>query len=284
MLVVGGMTNNRREQLKAIISRLGSNASAPEIRMEAYKAGFGTINGHMLVTARNELWPDRRRHGGGRSAGGTAATVGAIQCPKCNSCKTRAQQRRIQRDGTAKRTVFCRNCSNRFVAVGSSEKLLPKSASIVAASLLTEKTCGACRQTLPIGNFGRRPSKIDDNPRTNQSLYRSYCKGCMNERRHLASIRSKLEKFGLTVAEYDAMLAKQGGGCAICGTPPDSQKRKRILCLDHCHSTGKVRGLLCSKCNLGIGNFSDDVERLEVAITYLKASRELAGGKEVTHG
>ena len=74
-------------------------------------------------------------------------------------------------------------------------------------------------------------------------------------------------KYGLTPADYDWMLAGQGGGCAICGEPaPDGQS----LHVDHCHDTGRVRGLLCFNCNAGLGMFDHDGARLGAAAAYLR--------------
>lgn len=73
------------------------------------------------------------------------------------------------------------------------------------------------------------------------------------------------KKYGLSSAECDAMLAEQEGKCGICRSP-DSP---RGWCVDHCHSTGAVRGILCHDCNTGIGFFKDDVTRLQSAIDYL---------------
>jgi len=64
------------------------------------------------------------------------------------------------------------------------------------------------------------------------------------------------------------MLKEQGGGCAICGeTKP--LKGKNYLCVDHCHETGEVRGILCHACNTGLGKFKDSPELLHTAINYL---------------
>lgn len=75
-----------------------------------------------------------------------------------------------------------------------------------------------------------------------------------------------LRKFGITEEQYDALLAAQGGRCAICELP----ERGRMLAVDHCHSTEEVRGLLCSKCNTGLGLFDDRQDRLMKAISYLE--------------
>ena len=78
--------------------------------------------------------------------------------------------------------------------------------------------------------------------------------------------KSILTKHGVTEAGYMAMLASQGGGCAICGNPPDTRKAHA---LDHDHETGKARGILCQKCNTGLGQFNDRPELLHLAIQYL---------------
>jgi Recombination endonuclease VII len=79
------------------------------------------------------------------------------------------------------------------------------------------------------------------------------------------SKKYKLKKFGLTEGSFAALLKEQGGVCAIC---KGSNKRGR-LAVDHCHKTGRVRGLLCHRCNRAIGAFEDDPALLRAAITYL---------------
>jgi hypothetical protein len=79
--------------------------------------------------------------------------------------------------------------------------------------------------------------------------------------------KSRLRKHGLTPADYQAMLERQGGVCAFCRKPYPK------LCVDHCHLTGKVRWLLCRKCNIGLGCFDDDPERMRVAMTLVEEFR-----------
>lgn len=75
--------------------------------------------------------------------------------------------------------------------------------------------------------------------------------------------------FGITAEQYDAMLIKQKGVCAIC-----SSKHKTMrLSVDHCHKTGKVRGLLCGRCNTGIGMLADSVKLVTAAKIYLESYR-----------
>jgi hypothetical protein len=79
-------------------------------------------------------------------------------------------------------------------------------------------------------------------------------------------------KYGLRRGGYDRLLQRQHGVCAIC-----EQKPRARLCVDHCHSTRQVRGLLCRKCNTGLGQFDDDPRLLRKAAAYLDAWREAAG-------
>ena len=79
--------------------------------------------------------------------------------------------------------------------------------------------------------------------------------------------------YGLSGAEYERLFVAQDGKCAACGNA-ESVVRGGILlrlAVDHVHETGAVRGLLCGRCNRGIGNFDDDPERLEAAARYLRS-------------
>lgn len=82
------------------------------------------------------------------------------------------------------------------------------------------------------------------------------------------------KKYGITEERYYELLAAQNGVCAICGQPErDVDSRlgvKRLLAVDHCHSTGAVRGLLCRRCNTGIGLLDHDVARFMAAARYLQ--------------
>lgn len=84
------------------------------------------------------------------------------------------------------------------------------------------------------------------------------------ERQRLA----RFSKYGITEAEFNAMFARQAGRCAIC-------RRVEYLVIDHDHATGRVRGLLCGRCNTGLGSFRDDVGTLAFAMTYLDPSAVL---------
>lgn len=79
-----------------------------------------------------------------------------------------------------------------------------------------------------------------------------------------------LRRYGITVEEYERILARQGGVCAICKKKP----KGRYLCVDHCHRTGRIRGLLCSRCNTAIGQFEDNPEYTDAATIYLRAAQK----------
>jgi len=77
----------------------------------------------------------------------------------------------------------------------------------------------------------------------------------------------KLKSYGLTEADFGAMLEAQGGGCAICGSTDPGNGSFRI---DHDHISNRVRGLLCHKCNVALGLMGDDPDRLEAGAAYLR--------------
>ncbi len=74
--------------------------------------------------------------------------------------------------------------------------------------------------------------------------------------------------YGIEKLDYDNLVLSQNNTCAICNKP-ETSKRSKYLSLDHCHTTGKIRGLLCSKHNRAIGLFNDDPQLLKKAIEYL---------------
>jgi len=75
--------------------------------------------------------------------------------------------------------------------------------------------------------------------------------------------------YGITQEEYDALLVKQKGRCAICGTKRAGGRHK-VFHIDHDHTTGVIRGLLCWPCNAGLGQFKDSTQFLAAAIKYLQ--------------
>ncbi len=83
--------------------------------------------------------------------------------------------------------------------------------------------------------------------------------------------RYRLRKYGLAPEDYRRMLAEQNGVCAIC-----KLNSRRELCVDHCHLTQTVGGLLCNNCNTGLGMYDDDPDRMREGAAYLDRRRGLA--------
>ena len=138
----------------------------------------------------------------------------------------------------------------------------------------TEKRCHKCKIVKPASEFYLRSSK---------RWLRGSCKECDKVDRkiwtkgnpdkvRITNRKSGYKRLGIniTLEEYDALSLQQGGRCLICGK---SQTKNKLLHVDHNHSTGKVRGLLCGKCNSGLGMFGDSVEVLYTAIEYLKKNK-----------
>lgn len=99
---------------------------------------------------------------------------------------------------------------------------------------------------------------------------------------HLGQLRRRrrqLKTFGLTPDAYDALAARQQGGCAICRHCPATHQK--ALCVDHDHETGVVRGLLCESCNLAVGKFRDSPDLLRAAAAYLDRARAAATLKAI---
>lgn len=149
------------------------------------------------------------------------------------------------------------------------------------------RTCNRCGITKPRSEFSMvRNGKY-------APVLKSFCKACQataarkwysdNLQRALENRRRfQLDKlYGLTVAEYEERLQRQAGVCAICHRDePIAHGRtgkKFRLSVDHCHDTGRVRGLLCQKCNRAIGLLGDSIDLLRKAIEYLEREGESLG-------
>jgi hypothetical protein len=132
------------------------------------------------------------------------------------------------------------------------------------------KVCTKCHTRKPLTDFFKNSA--------HKTGYQSSCKQCYKEWRAANKDDTYYNtyykrEFGITATEYNTLLHKQNNVCKICGQKEQSKRNKR-LAVDHCHTTGKVRGLLCSNCNRGVGLLKDNIQLLEKAIEYLKESYE----------
>lgn len=84
--------------------------------------------------------------------------------------------------------------------------------------------------------------------------------------------RTLLRAYGLSIEDYERLYDAQGALCAICHKPESIPNK--LLAVDHNHITGKVRSLLCNKCNQGLGYFNENIETLQRVIDYLKLHEE----------
>lgn len=83
--------------------------------------------------------------------------------------------------------------------------------------------------------------------------------------------RQLKDMYGLSIEQFEAMYQAQDGRCAACADPLFDEPHGRHV--DHCHATGKVRGILCGGCNIALGHAKDDTERLKALIRYLEKSK-----------
>ena len=209
------------------------------------------------------------------------------QCSRCRETKpeTAFHREAKQPDGLGS---YCRPCANEYRRVRRSEILatdpdrLRKREAATRERLRAEWASGArvlpetavcrdCGATKPVAEFhpatgthrGISPRCIPCNSRKSTEWSRKNPKTTSEYSRKR---RFKIH-FGITVEEYDEMLAAQGGVCAICSRSPGARR----LAVDHCHTTGVVRGLLCDLCNWTLGLMDDDPKRLQRVITYVSS-------------
>ena len=125
------------------------------------------------------------------------------------------------------------------------------------------KLCVKCKETKPKSEFNKH--------KKNKDGLQGWCRSCSNK----ASAgwweenpsSDLLRRYGITLEEKQDMMASQGGGCAICKEPFNSKKHTHV---DHCHTTNKIRGILCHACNTSLGGFKDSPKLLQRAIHYIE--------------
>jgi hypothetical protein len=171
------------------------------------------------------------------------------RCSRCRESKPRADfaSNRAMRDGLQ---AYCRECAaayhqQRQLAKG--RRVRPK-----VATPEGHKFCRACGEVRPHAEWHCRSTSPDG--------LDSCCKKCKAERQRADHLK---RQYGITEAERDAMIESQKGLCVICLSAPAAH-------VDHCHKTGRVRGVLCFNCNSAIGKLGDDPEVVRRAAAYLE--------------
>jgi len=123
--------------------------------------------------------------------------------------------------------------------------------------------CGTCKQFRDETEFGWDGTRNQPNRRC-RPCHAAEQRRYNGQNREQVNLQRRLRKRGLSVEEYEALMAAQEGRCAIC-------RKDRPLDIDHCHRAGHVRGLLCGPCNRALGFFEDDAEIIRAALSYLGA-------------
>jgi hypothetical protein len=141
------------------------------------------------------------------------------------------------------------------------------------------KKCSRCQTHKSLDDFHNTKSSKDGKA--------WYCKECTltKVKEYYYSENGNIKKkaanrrfiTGFTPEDFNAQLAKQGGVCAICGTDDPG---KMDFCADHNHNTGQKRGVLCRKCNSGLGHFQDNPEIIAKAIEYLEHYKVISEGNK----
>jgi len=140
------------------------------------------------------------------------------------------------------------------------------------------KACTRCGETKPASNFGKRKLKT-------RWVLKSSCNKCQVEissewaakNKHKITAARLARTYNLSYDDYKKMVTEQDNCCAICGAKANESVRGELH-VDHCHSTGIVRGLLCVLCNTVLGKVNDDPRILEKMIDYLKNSTDKRSG------
>lgn len=162
----------------------------------------------------------------------------------CNDCGVDIY---LTADEEKKQKGYCRKCSHKHRDLKIIEQFDTNGL----------KQCTKCKRDLPKEDFTyiKLPS--------GRMKYSSNCRKC-----------TSLYVFGINAVQFQKLFDDQNGVCAICNRPETAKdgNRDRIkgLSVDHCHKNGNIRGLLCSKCNIILGNVNDDIGILLNAIEYLK--------------
>lgn len=161
------------------------------------------------------------------------------------------------------------------------------------------RRCQGCEQVLPVSAFGKHvrdtfglqplckpctnvrnrqyvANHPDPEARRRRRAEQSAALLKKNPRSYEQTRRYNLARFKYDLAAIEAMLAKQGGVCAICKQAEVTVRQGRVMALsvDHDHDTGRIRGLLCNRCNRAIGLFNDDADLLRTAARYLSSKRK----------
>lgn len=134
-----------------------------------------------------------------------------------------------------------------------------------------DRWCYRCQEIMPLNNFTGNRGGPGGKSRHCRACTSTWNRMYIKANPEAAAARSRKARikriYGITWQERDKMVERQDGRCMICQI---QFADRRDVQVDHCHSTGKVRDILCMNCNMGLGSFKDNVASLQAAITYLQ--------------
>lgn len=179
-----------------------------------------------------------------------------ITCKKCNETKD-IRYFEPRPENNSYRSA-CRQCNKGYSS--SKEDKIRKCEIDFSNGL---KLCSNCNIIKPVSEYG-----LDQFTKFKLT---SHCKPCISEKSKLHRKKhSLLYKYKLDISDFNNLLILQNNCCAICNVEfKDDPKNTHV---DHCHTTGRVRGILCRTCNNGLGFFKDNSEILNKAINYLNSN------------
>ncbi len=131
-------------------------------------------------------------------------------------------------------------------------------------------TCKCCRAIVRKKNIQKDPNFYKKEYKRVKYYFKIYFQ--KPEQKRKTRNRRLKRDFNITIEEYEKMVIEHDNLCSICKQPETSKKNKN-LCVDHCHKTGKIRGLLCNNCNRCLGLLNDNVDILRNALFYLEKNK-----------
>ncbi|MEU3900425.1 endonuclease VII domain-containing protein [Streptomyces sp. NPDC045251] len=173
------------------------------------------------------------------------------RCSRCKDHKPRAAfaRNKAMRDGLQ---AYCRECA----AAYHQKRQVAKGRNVRPRVEVPEghKLCRTCGDINPHSEWTRN--------RTASDGLATLCKSCKAAQGRAGHLK---RQYGITEAERDALIASQGGVCCICLAAPAAH-------VDHCHETGRVRGVLCFSCNAALGQFKDRPDAIRRAAAYVEGN------------
>lgn len=169
-------------------------------------------------------------------------------------------ENQVYRRNPPRNEIICKKCNN----IRSN-----KYRYITIPIEVNERKCSRCRETKPKSDFKPYQWKL-------ASPYCNLCRKANSTKDYHKNRSHFKNRFGITIEHYESILKSQNNLCAICKNPEIHSCKKygspKRLSVDHCHKTGSIRGILCQRCNQGIGSFCDNTDYLLNAYHYLKKS------------